>query len=85
MPMMGAGLMMGPGWLFMVLVVVGVVLLVVLLVRVVTSGTWWRRQAGDADAPRRSEARRRLDSRYADGQLSTEEYLERLRIMGETR
>lgn len=68
---------MGGWWL---LVVGGVVLLVVLLVRLLVAG---RSGEPGGHAPARSAARRLLDERYARGELASEEYHERVRILGE--
>jgi putative membrane protein len=81
---MGAGGMSGYWWLLGLLVLVGVAVLVVVLVRV------FRRGANGSGAPRRdgdrspevSEARRILDERYARGDLTTEEYHERIEGLG---
>ncbi len=76
------GFWMGGGWLFGALIVVGVVLLIVLLVRVLGGGV--SRNTGreqDVQSPR--SARQVLDERYARGDLSTEEYQERLRVLGD--
>ena len=71
------------GWMFFgVLMMVGVVLLVVVLIRVMAGGV---RSGTDQSAPPRgrptSGARQLLDERYARGELSTEEYQERLRVL----
>lgn len=76
--MMG-GFGMGAAWLFWLLIVVGVVLVIVLLVRLLGSG---RRPAGRTGAGR-SAARQLLDERYARGELTSEEYQERVRTLGE--
>ncbi len=80
--MMGGGFEMGIGWIFGLLVLVGVVLLVVVAVRAVgggiTTGT-----TGGAETDRSHRAREILDERYARGELTTEEYRERLTTMGE--
>jgi putative membrane protein len=69
-------------WLFGVLLVVGVALLVVVAVRAVAGGVSADGRSGRS--PRdRSSARRLLDERYARGDLSTDEYRERLRVLGE--
>ena len=83
--MMGYGSGMGSGWLFGLLMMVGLILLGVVLVRVMGGGL--RRSDGDADrsspgSPGAS-ARRLLDERYARGEVSTEEYQERLRVLGQ--
>ena len=84
--MMGYGSGMGWGWIFWLLLLVGIVLVVVVAVRAVGGGV--RR---DADFTRatggpsgRSRARDVLDERYARGQLTTEEYRERLTALGES-
>jgi len=70
---------------FGVLMMVGVALLVVVVVRVIAGGVW-----RSTDQPARpqgrpeSQARQLLDERYARGELSTEEYQERLRVLGES-
>ncbi len=67
------------GWMFFgVLMMVGVVLLVVVVVRVIAGGV-----RGGTDGPARpgSQARRLLDERYARGDLTTDEYQERLRVL----
>lgn len=75
----------GWGWLYGAVVVVGLVLLIVVVVRLAGGGM--RR-----DGPPRGEpstggsgtpARRLLDERYARGEISTEEYQERRRMLDE--
>jgi len=79
--MMGNGWGMGWMWLIWPLIVLGIVLLIVLLVR----GTTTRPPGpGGETAPRRGEGGRSgaqeiLDERYARGELTDEEYQERLR------
>ena len=72
--MMGFG--MGGWWL---LIVVGVVLLGVLVVRLLSAG---RSGGGPGNLPARSDARRLLDERYARGELTSEEYQERVSNLG---
>lgn len=83
--MMDSGYGVGWMWLFWLLLVAGVVLLVVVAVRVVGGGG--TRPTGDRpDAgarPGRSRARELLDERYARGEITTEEYRERLSALGE--
>ncbi|MGN6446450.1 DUF1707 domain-containing protein [Amnibacterium sp.] len=67
----------GGGWWLWGLVLVGVVLLVVLVVRVVAA------RAGRPGVTGRSAARRLLDERFARGELTTEEYEERVRALSE--
>lgn len=84
--MMGSG--MGWGWMFGPLVMVGVVLLIVLAVRAIGGGVSPRSSAPGTptDAPPGpGRAREVLDERYARGELTTEEYQERLRALGEGR
>ena len=77
----GAGWM----WLFWLLLVLGLVLLAVVAVRAVGGGL--TRPAGDRPdvgaRPGRSRARELLDERYARGEITTEEYRERLSALGE--
>lgn len=81
---MGMGMGMGWMWLFWLLLVIGVVLLVVLAVRAVGGGiTRGTSSGGTAPSPARSRAREVLDERYARGELTSEEYRERLQTLGE--
>jgi putative membrane protein len=80
--MMGPGWGMGWMWLFWLLLVLGVVLLAVVVVRAVGGGVTREGRSGGSQAER-SQARQVLDERYARGELSTEEYRERLRVLGE--
>jgi putative membrane protein len=79
------GLGQGSGWLFGGLILIGVVLLGIVLVRVIRSGG--KRDVGSGggtpDRPQPTTARQLLDERYARGDLTTEEYRERIRILGE--
>lgn len=69
------------GWMFFgFLMMVGVVLLVVVVVWVIAGGV---KRGTDEPARSGSEARRLLDERYARGDLTTEEYQERLRVLGQ--
>lgn len=82
---MGSGFGMGMSWMtvFWLLVVVGVVLLVGVAVRAVGGGTV--RGDGRRGHPDqgRSRARQMLDERYARGELTTQEYQERLQALGD--
>ena len=82
---MGGG--MGWAWLFWILLIVGVVVLVVVLVKAFTGGTGGgTRQGGYAAPPTGAGPRRSreiLEERYARGEISTEEYRERLRTLDE--
>ena len=82
---MDSGYCMGWAWLFWLLLVLGLVLLVVLAVRVVGGGVTGRTadQQGAGARPGRSRARQLLDERYARGEITTEEYRERLSELGE--
>ncbi|POH72558.1 hypothetical protein CVS27_15110 [Arthrobacter glacialis] len=85
----GYGSTMGWTWLFWALLILGIVLLAVLAVRFFSSGPnrggTGRGQGPGTDGPDPgvSAARRILDERYARGELSTEEYTERLRALGD--
>lgn len=71
-------------WLFGALLLVGLALLVVVAVRVLRGGASRGRDAAARDQPPvRSQARRVLDERYAHGELSTDEYHERVQVLGE--
>lgn len=79
---MGGGFAM---MLFGVLMVLGLVLLGVVLVRVLGGGLSGSLRGDKASARRGPEAERSarevLDERYARGELSTEEYQERLHVL----
>ena len=78
----GFGLGMGWMWLFGLILIVGIAVLVILAVRMLGSGV----RGDDRTAtPGRGAARRILDERYARGELTTEEYRERLRTLEERR
>ncbi|MFA6575958.1 MAG: SHOCT domain-containing protein [Nocardioides sp.] len=84
--MMGSGTGMGWGWMFGALIVAGAVLLVVLAARAIGGGVSSRPSAsgptaGSTSGPGRG--REVLDERYARGDLTTEEYQERLRVLGD--
>ena len=78
---MDFGMGMGWGWFFWLLMVVGVILLVVVAVRALGGGV--TRGAGGSQPAARSRARGLLDERYARGELTTEEYRERLQTLGD--
>ena len=75
-------------WLFGALVVIGAVLLVIVAVRLLLSrrpGDPTLQSAPAAPAPAftgEPSARQILDARYARGELTTEEYRERLATLG---
>lgn len=77
----GMGMGMGWGWLFWLLMVVGVILLVVVVVRALGGGVTGG--AGVGRPPVRSRARELVDERYARGELTAEEYRERLETLGD--
>ena len=85
--MMGNGFGMGGMWwywLFGLILLLGIALLVVVVVRALRGGISRSGSAGPGDQPQGSgQARRILDERYARGELSTEEYRERLQGLGE--
>lgn len=64
-------------WLYGLLSVAAVVVLIVWTVRVLRNGP------SSPVGPRRSEARRILDERYARGELTTEQYREQVAELGE--
>ena len=68
-------------WVVGLLLLIGAVVLTVVLVRAVTNRP---RNQGDGEAgPGSSRGRQILEERYARGELSTEEYQERLRTLEE--
>ncbi len=75
-------------WVFGLLMVVGVVLLGVVIARALGGGFTTRGHSGiqppsgDQLAAGRNRAREILDERYARGDLTTEEYQERLHALG---
>ncbi len=85
--MFGYGFGMGSMWLWGLLALVGSLILIFVIVRVTTGG--FKRNeiiktlpttvnVADGRTPRQI-----LDERYAKGQLNTEEYRERLSVLGE--
>jgi len=75
------------GWMFFgVLMMLGLVLLVVVVIWAIGGGL----RRGGTEEPTRSQgrsepqARRLLDERYARGELTTEEYRERVRALGQS-
>ena len=85
--MMNGGGMGGMGlmWIFGLLVLVGVVVLVVVLVKAFTGRPSTTGGSGTNSGPGPGPGRGReiLEERYARGELSTEEYRERLRTLEE--
>ena len=86
--MMGNGWGMGWMWFIWPLIILGIVLLIVFVVRASTTRT--PGQGGEAAPPPGGERGRRhaqdiLDERYARGEITDEEYQERLRhLRGES-
>lgn len=85
--MMNGGGMGGMGlmWIFGLLMLVGVVVLVVVLVKAFTGGS---STSGGPSTSQKSgtgagRGREILEERYARGEISTEEYRERLRALEE--
>ncbi len=88
--MNGSGFMMGWTWLFWLLLIIGVVLLVILAVRAfsgrITRSGIDRGPGPGLERPNAigaAAARRILDERFARGELSTKEYRERLKVLGD--
>jgi len=82
---MGLGGGRGWMWVFWLLLLVGLVLLVVVAVRALGGGI--TRGSGATNGERRpvhGRAREILDERYARGELTTDEYRERLHQLGGT-
>ncbi|MFF0905132.1 UNVERIFIED_CONTAM: SHOCT domain-containing protein [Kocuria sp. CPCC 205316] len=83
----GMGWGMGWMWLFWLLLIVGTVVLVLVLVKAFTGNAGGGpRQGGTAPPPTRAGPRRSreiLEERYARGEISTEEFRERLRTLEE--
>ncbi len=84
--MFGHGLTMGSMWLFGLLALAGLVVLVIVIVRAATGGiTRTGSRAATAGLPGgagRGGHRQILDERYARGEMTTEEYRERLSVLG---
>lgn len=68
----------GWGWLYGALLLIGLVLLVVVAVRLFGGGV-----RPEATRSERDRARHLLDERYARGEMDTEEYRERRRVLGD--
>jgi|tagenome__1003787_1003787.scaffolds.fasta_scaffold18858723_2 putative membrane protein len=81
--MMGLGSGIGWMWLFWLLLLVGVVLLAVVALRAVGGGLTRGNRGAERLQQEPTRARQLLDERYARGELTTEEYRERLRVLGE--
>lgn len=87
--MTGYGLGMWWMWLFGLLAVAGLLILIYVIVRVAVGGIKVKDGAEESPAAIETEngvsARQILDDRYARGELTTEEYRERLAVLGEDR
>ena len=85
--MWGHGWDMGWWWLFGLLMLVGIALLIAFIVLAVRmlSGASGRGEGHSASGPisGQSRARQILDERYAKGELTTEQYREQIRVLGE--
>ena len=76
--MMGYGAGWGWGWLYGALLLIGLALLVVVALRLLGGGV--RREP---PRDQRDRARHLLDERYARGEIDTEEYQARRRVLGD--
>ncbi|WP_111720532.1 SHOCT domain-containing protein [Homoserinimonas sp. OAct 916] len=87
--MYGFGFNMWWMWLFGLLAVAGLLVLIVVIVWIAVGGV--KRAGVNGNPPAapgaeaKSQARQILDERYARGELTTEEYRERLTALGEGR
>jgi putative membrane protein len=85
--MFGYGFGMGWMWLWGLLALVGLLILIFVIVRVTTGGFKRNETSGTlptiAGAAEKRTPRQILEERYAKGELSTEEYRERLSVLGE--
>ena len=80
--MWGNDTMNGWFWGFGVLVVIGVVILVIVVVRMLSSPRTVQPQTPPTAPPAAPSPKRILDERYATGELTTQEYRERLSALG---
>lgn len=85
--MMGGGGMGGMGltWVFGLLLVAGVIVLVVMLVKTISGSSSHTGEIDRSRGPGAGPGRARdiLDERYARGELSAEEYRDRVRTLEE--
>lgn len=85
--MIGYGFNMWWMWLFGLLALAGLVIMIVVIVRIAVGGIKANEGKGNSPAApgveEKSNIRQILDERYARGELSTEEYRERLTVLGE--
>lgn len=85
--MYGMGFNMWWMWLFGLLALAGLIVLIVVIVRIAVGGI--KGPVGKSNPPAapsvaaKTTPRQILDERYARGELTTEEYRERLTVLGE--
>ena len=79
--MWGYGGNMGLYWLFGLLTIVGILLLVVLMVRLFSGDRSAGPKQGGQAGP--SRARQILDERFAQGELTVEQYRDQRAVLGE--
>jgi putative membrane protein len=77
-------------WVFGLLTIVSIALLVLLAVRMFSTGGGRGGEPGGGQAPGggasgRSRARQILDERFAQGELTAEQYREQVQLLGEDR
>jgi putative membrane protein len=72
-------------WFFGALIVLGIVLIGVVIVRAKGGGLSGQGSAGADHRTKNGDARAIRDERYARGELTTEEYLQRLKGLKENR
>ncbi|MEO6941702.1 MAG: SHOCT domain-containing protein [Terrimesophilobacter sp.] len=84
--MFGYGYGIGWLWLWGMLAVIGILVLIFVIVRVTAGGIKHNdtHVTSLPDAVGRSTPRQILEERYAKGELTTEEYRERLSVLGES-
>lgn len=74
-------------WIFWILLIAGLVLLAVVLVKAFTRNAGGNAPTGGQESPRSgagtATARATLEERFARGEISTEEYQERRRLLEE--
>lgn len=80
--MWGNDSMNGWFWGFGVLVIIGVVILVIVVVRMLSSPRTVQPQTPSTAPPAAPSPKRILDEQYAKGELTTQEYRERLSTLG---
>lgn len=85
--MHGYGYGMWGMWLFGLLALAGLIILILVIVRIAAGGIKGNEAKADSPtvprAEEKSAPRQILDERYARGELTTEEYRERLAVLGE--